>query len=291
MSDPLKRAMAAVRADADAVVLAAPGAVRRVGTRRTRIKALSAALAALVVITGVSIGANQYFQSSAAPMPPGATSTPSGSPEYAVIISPEPSVEPSGEPSQTPPAGVSSEACATDPAKCYPPGVFYYEERLPAPCTTMQHPSNANITARQSVVGMTYFFRNEGATAYGKTMTRYNDAGARQYMSELRSALSRCSSVQRRLNDQMTTMTSIRYAIASRNTLGGDESLLLRRTYRTEKIPEQAPTDETFLIAVIRFGDVVLVIFDYGWEGSASPRATFDGFLAESVAEARAWRP
>src|SRR5687768_8912659 len=116
MSDPLKRAMAAVRADADAVILAAPGAVRRVGTRRTRMKALSAAFAALVVIIGASIGANQYFQQAApvigeTPKPPVPSDT--------ATPTPTPSTTPTIDlPAATP----QPDPCSTDATQCYPPG-------------------------------------------------------------------------------------------------------------------------------------------------------------------------
>ena len=287
MSDPMERAWQAVRADVDSVVLASPGALRRAGTQRTRIKVMATAFAAVVVITGVSIGTTQYFQR-AAPVVGGTPSpTPTGGPTR--VTSPTPSTTPS--PSVEVPAGTPLDPCSTEPAKCYPPGVFYFEERLPAPCTTTQHPSNGQITARRSEGRTTYFSNNEGSTGYGMTMTRYGNAGATQYLNEVRSALTRCASVRRQLTEFDSTTINIRYGLVSRNALGGDESLLLRRTYPTEKIPEQPPTEETFLIAVIRFGDTVLVVYDYGWEGSASPRATFDKFLGESVALTRDWRP
>ena len=113
---------------------------------------------------------------------------------------------------------------------------------------------------------------------YAETMTRYSANGAQEYLAELRQSLARCSSVQR---DGIT----VRYRQVSTGQLGGDESILATRTYPTSNGPQI-----TFRIAAIRFGDVVLVVLDQGWEGTPSPTATWDGFLATSIERARSWR-
>jgi hypothetical protein len=158
-------------------------------------------------------------------------------------------------------------------------------ERLPAPCATVSHPSNASIVVRRSEQKL----GSSGgpvshAEAYGRTLTRYRGDGAIRYLAEVRDAVRRCPSV---------TRGGIRYRYQQvRTGFAGDESVMLSRTYRTAGVaPGAIPKDTTFPIAVVRVADVVIVIYDYGWEGAPTGAAAFDVFVAEAIALARAGRP
>jgi len=128
------------------------------------------------------------------------------------------------------------------------------------------------------------------ATAYGVTLTRYRDGGATKYLAEVRSALSRCSTVSR-ATEFTTQTTALTYRRISDDTLGGDESLLASRSYKYVSEGQNAPTYPVYLIALIRIGEVVAVVYDYGWEGAASPHNRFDTFVAETIAAVRAGKP
>ena len=81
-----------------------------------------------------------------------------------------------------------------------------------------------------------------------------------------------------------------RYALGSTG-FAGDESFLVRRTYPIQVQDERAPVEVTFLVAVVRVGNVVIVGYDHGWEGSPTPSQLFDEFVRQAVADARAGAP
>jgi hypothetical protein len=153
------------------------------------------------------------------------------------------------------------------------------------------HPSDSLIMTRESRSHTAPFQVDQpSTTAYQVTLTRYRTGGAAQYLAEVLSALSRCGTVSRptEFARQNTTLT---YRHVSTNTLGGDESLLASRSYRYASEGRTAPAYPVYLIALIRIGEVVAVVYDYGWEGAASPRNRFDTFVAETIAAVRAGKP
>ncbi|HTJ35298.1 MAG TPA: hypothetical protein VL738_18895 [Dactylosporangium sp.] len=268
MHDPIGRALASMGADADRVVLADPATLRQIGSRRSRLRATAAVGAAvLAVLVGGYFAVGRPPVPQPMPLPPAQTapSTPSGAPSASDLH-------------EVPATPSTADPCDTEPAMCVPPGAP--QERLPAPCTTMSNPSDAQITQRHSGDGLTYFDldRQQGSTTFGETRTRYSGSGAATYLAEVRQAVARCTSVQRPRGGSGGLQT-VRYRQVSANTLGGDESLLLSRT----------SVSDTYLIAVIRLGDVVVVVMDYGWEGSPSPRKTFDAIVDAAVDRARSW--
>jgi hypothetical protein len=293
MSDPMDRAWQSARADVDSVVLAAPEALRRAGTRRTRMKVVTVAFAAVIVITGASIGTNQYFQRTAPVV--GETPSPAPSLPRPSSARPTPPVE-----LMTPP-----DPCSTDVKQCYPPGILSWFEKMPAPCTTTEHPSERKVLKRHAgersamFVGTTGEFVPDASvpvvgpatTMYGATFTRYSTDGASQYLAEIRAAVNRCPSVSRLAEEGRSQRVTWRYRVVSTNTLGGSESLLLSRTYyRQAEVESSIPAgDVTYLIAVVRVFDTIVVVVDHGWESSPSIRKTFDGFVAYSIEQATAF--
>jgi DNA-directed RNA polymerase specialized sigma24 family protein len=153
------------------------------------------------------------------------------------------------------------------------PRVGYLDERLPAPCATTAHPSEAKLVARTSGKLLLHPGLDLDSTStYGSTMSTYTAGGAGAYLAEVREALARCPSVRRARSVSDAVQVTVRYRQLSTGTLGGDESVLACRTYQT------AAGEQEFLIAVERRGDRVLVVIDYGRDGVPSLPAEFNGF-------------
>lgn len=278
-------------ADADRVVLARPAAIRRIGTRRTRVKVVTVAVAVLTVIAGSAVTANSYLAGGRSRVVPGGSPTPSTVRSPSASPGPSASVSASASPVV---ASRPSDPCSRDVQQCYPPARFFYEEKLPAPCATTSHPSESRKLARKSagwypmvsgedgrLIGPDDVGVSPATTGFGETLTRYSGNGAAQYLAEVVAAVGRCSSVRRSTGETQPGTLVIRYRLVSRDTLGGDQSLLLSRTYTS------FAGEQTFPIAVVRVGDVVVVLMDYGWESTPSIPRSFDEFLARSVAEGR----
>ena len=275
MSDPITRLFATAGEQANTASLAGAAAARQVGTRRRRVRVATIGTVCALVVAVIPVGVTQVTGSRQSPMPPATSPTPS--------LSASPDVSPSKGP------GLPPDRCSATPAQCYPPLRYWYDERLPAPCAQPSHPSDTLVATRESNARSAPFDLSQpSTTTYAVTLTRYRAGGAAQYMAEVRSALSRCGTVSR--NTEFTTQkTTLTYRQVGNGGLG-DDSLLASRSYRyvTEGQP---PSNPVFLIAVIRIGDVVAVVYDYGWEGSPSPRSRFDAFVAEATAQLRAGKP
>lgn len=279
MSDELTRLLGSVRSDADGVMLAEPAALRRVGTRRTRMRrGLVVALATIVLVTG-SVAVNRVTTRGAPIVnrPP----APSVSSEPAPSESPEP-----GRPSGT----YADDVCSTDLAACRAPTRWWYEEKLPAPCSSTNHPSDAQMIARRARTVTPEF--NRWALRYSQTFVRYSGDGAGRFVGEVESALSRCSSVRRRVGSEpQSEWVTLRYRKVSSGAFSADvSSLLLSRTYTF------AGREVELLVVVARVGDVVVVVSDMGMlQGPLTPttepmaREKFDAAVESSVREARAW--
>ncbi|MEV4510432.1 hypothetical protein AB0K00_15875 [Dactylosporangium sp. NPDC049525] len=259
MRDPISDQLAVLGTDADRVVLADPADLRRAGTHRNRIRLAVTALAVLAVIGGTALA----FQPSAQ-TPPVPTTSPS----------PKPSPEPSSEQPPEPPVGSAPEdQCYARLTACFPPEVNYLDELLPAPCTTMDHPSEAKLVTRTPSRGVStlYVPSPPSNSETSRTDATYSSGGASMYLAEVRSAVARCPSVQRAASRTDPTPVTLRYRqVSTADSPGADETVLLSRTYPT------ARGEQTFLISVQRRGDKVRVVIDYGWQGLPSTRNEFD---------------
>jgi hypothetical protein len=285
MADELTRFFAAARDDADATPLPGAAVARRTGTRRRRIRIGAVSLVAVLAVAAVTAGVNRTM-THVAPLPPAQSvpAVPSAEPPSPVPSSPDPGGSlPDG----------TAQPCGTDPAKCQPPGVSWYDEQLPAPCLTTTHPSDASIVKREAWAS--YLdpdpARGWGTTGVSWTLTRYRDGGAGRYLAEVRSAVARCPSVTRDESSPPGRLT-LRYRQAGTG-VAGDESILLSRTVPYQREFSEGPRTEesTYPIVLVRVGDVVVVVYDRGWESSESPRERFDAVVAAAVAAARAGRP
>jgi hypothetical protein len=287
MSEQLDRLFAAAGNRADTVSLAGAAAARQVGTRRRRARIGTLLVACALVVAAIPIGVSQLgARRGAAPLPPAASASPA--PTDGASRS-APPVEPSS--TAAPDTPRLPDPCSSTPAQCYPPVRHWYEEHLPAPCAQPNHPSDALIVVRDADAKYTFVpDSNEGATLYSATLTRYRDGGAAQYMAEVRSALSRCGSVTRTNPDVPSQKTTLTYRRVSSGALGGDDSLLVTRSYRyvTEGQPA---TNPVFPIGLIRVGDVVAVIFDHGWEGAPTSQRRFDEIVVKARADLAAGKP
>lgn len=274
MSDQLARFFAAAAERADAVPLAGAAAARRTGTRRRRARIATLAAVCALVVGAIPVGVHELTTH-----------------RRFVPLVPPTSAPTTAPPSPTPSASASASAdpCSFQPAQCYPPVRQWHEERLPAPCTQPSHPSDALIVQRRSESRSSYYdLAKQGTTMYAVTLTRYRNGGAAKYLAEVRTELARCGTVAR-TSDFDNAKVTLTYRRVSTG-IGGDESLLASRSYRyvTEGQP---PSNPTYPIAMVRIGDVVAVVYDYGWEGSPSLRSRFDQFVADAIAEVRAGKP
>ncbi|GAA1527757.1 hypothetical protein GCM10009827_051050 [Dactylosporangium maewongense] len=244
MHDQIIDRLAALGADADRVVLADPADLRRAGTRRNRRRLAAVTLAVLAVLGGTAVALRPAGQ---APPP-----TPAGSR-----------------------TAVPREPCEIHLAGCFPPEVSVYAERLPAPCPDTRHPSEAKLIGRSSglQVFTLYVPPPPTTTRAGVTESAYRPGGAGEYLAEVRAMLARCPSVERA--GPGSAPLTLRYRLVSIGELGGDESVLLSRTYQTDL------GEQTFLIALVRRGDTVLAVMDYGWQGAPASRSDLDRLLSE----------
>jgi hypothetical protein len=241
MHDPIIDGLSALGADADRVVLADPADLRRAGTHRNRMRLAAVAVAVLAVVGGGTFTLRPSGQ--ALPVPGG-----------------------------TPTVAASAEPCQTDLASCIPPEVSFLVERLPAPCAVTEHPSEAKLIHRSTgLLRYATFVEPVIRSSAGRTESTYRAGGAAAYLAEVRAMVARCPSVVRA--GPGSDPVTLRYREVSTGGLGGEESVLLSRTYPTEA------GEQAFLIGLVRRGETVLVIVDYGSRGSASPRDTFDRFL------------
>jgi hypothetical protein len=285
MSDQLARFFAAAAERADAVTLAGAAAARRTGTRRRRARLATLAALCALVVAAIPVGVNELTAPHRrfVPLAPATSAPTTAPPSTTPSARASADATPTGEP-------LPPDPCSFQPAQCYPPVRQWHEERLPAPCTQPSHPSDALIVQRRSESRSSYYdLAKQGTTMYSVTLTRYRDGGAAKYLAEVRTELARCRTVAR-TGDSDNVKVTLTYRSVSTG-LGGDESLLVSRSYRYVSEAQSGPSNPTYPIAVVRIGDVVAVVYDYGWEGSPSLRSRFDQFVADAIAEVRAGAP
>ena len=273
MSDRLTRIFAAAAERADAVPLAGAAAARRAGTRRRRARIATLVTVCALVVAAIPVGVQALTtQRRFVPLVP-PTSAPTTAP-----------------PAPTPSESAPADPCSFQPAQCYPPVRPWPEERLPAPCARPSHPSDALIVLRRSESRSSYYdLAKQGTTMYAVTLTRYRNGGAAKYLTEVRTELARCRTVARS-SDFDNAKVTLTYRTV-RTGIGGDESLVASRSYPYVSEAQPGLSNPTYPIAVVRIGDVVAVVYDYGWEGSPSLPSRFDQFVADAIAEVRAGKP
>jgi hypothetical protein len=280
------RAYRALADEADTVHLAPPHDVRARGDRRTRTR-IVAAVAATSIAVGGATGGTQWLlrADSGPPVTPGGTPT--------ATLSPTPAT-PSAPPSTSRPAiraGVPEESATGRAApRAIPDSAFLQEGMvegllgdavLPELCGAT-YKSDAKIQVRRSKHVTYYVKPTEGSTPDGtlnETITAYKSGAAKEFMAQLRSAVANCA----KDGDDRYKMVS-----APKH---GDDSFMFEKRYPTVD-PDGHPLggDDVRLISVVRAGDVVMVLYEMGWEAgwSAEPDVV-QNFTKKAVTRLSDW--
>ncbi|GAB4056511.1 hypothetical protein [Catellatospora paridis] len=236
----------------------------------------TAALALVAALAAASAGGCDRPGPPSASAPASVTPTASASPSSAPSPQPSPEPTPDDRCLDTYPGAIADAA--------FLPGTFgeekadlcYHvrparpgeeewpeEDHLPRVCATGTLPSEALVADRRGGRRLWNSSSTPGeysTEVYDHTVTRYSGNGARAYLADLRAAVNRCGAYSRdgaRYDYSLVTAPKL-----------GDESLRLALHRRFLQPQEASPREARYLIAVIRRGDHVAVVFDHGWEGT-----------------------
>jgi hypothetical protein len=297
MSD-LDRAYRALAREADAVGLAAPGALRGRADRRTRIRVTAAAVAAAVAVGGAVMGTQWVLRADGTvpPPPPAVTGSPTPPPTSAPPTSapsttpPATTTPPTKPPPTTPPPRTAPKSIpdsaflqVADLSRGYVQPDTSTEEVLPSLCDAT-FAGDRSIDLRRTR-RLTYYNSGtaEGSTPDGtirQTITVYEPDRASRFLDELRDAIASCP-----------TDGKHRYRVVYAPKRG-DESLMFEDRYPTVDPAELQPTggDDVRLISVVRMGDVVTILYETGWEAgwSADPDV-MNSFTSKAVSRLLSW--
>jgi hypothetical protein len=274
------RAYRALADEADTVHLAPPNDVRTRGDRRTRMRVVAVVAAAAIAVGGATGGTQWLLRAdSGPPVTPGGTPTATLSPPPAA--SPTASASPSPS---TPASGVvdpQGSASATGPARprSIPDSAFLQvadtngtvpvtdmssDEMLPELCGAAYR-SDAKVEVRRTK-HVTYWTESKPEYVpdgtFDETITAYKVGGAKEFMAQLREAVADCAKDG---DDRYKVVSAPKH---------GDDSFVFERRYPTrDALGNLTSGDDVRLISVVRVGDVVMVLYERGWEAgwSAEP--------------------
>lgn len=276
-----------LRADAQRQPLPEPAALRVRSDRRAARRMATGVTAVVLALTGGFVA-----------LQPGSRSgLPIADPTPTLTVQPTPSrTPPSPTPSPTAAASPADKTCRDRFPKQLPNAIFaqasfgdglreicfdpvdalFFMESIPQPCRPQSLESDKLIEDRRGFTTMmeeTYPGDTKGPTMLDQTVTRYSGQGARDFISQLKAALSGCGPV--RTKELQVTYNS---------TTVNDSTLHLKVEYRRLDKPEVGPDTSTYLVVVHRVGTYVAVVYDKGWEGIPSKPETVLG-LANALAE------
>jgi hypothetical protein len=293
----LERMYASLAQEVDTAMLAAPDTLRHRGDRRTRLRIAATAAAVAALVGGVAVGGQWALKADGAHLPQPGSSTVTDAPAPAPTTS-APVTPPTPSPTAT---GVTVPPAVPVPPKAIPPSAFLQvadlngeeapverssEDMLPALCGA-KYASNASIQARKTMHLVYWIQRSQTGTVpdgtFDETITTYRSDGARQFMQELRSAVTACPT-EKRGSD------TVRSRVLSGSTVG-DESFLVEQRYPVRD-PEGKLTggDEVRLVSVVRVGVVVMVLYEQGWEaGWSAERPVVETFTTKAMSRLEAW--
>lgn len=309
MSD-LERTYADLARQADGVRLPDPGDLRGRADRRARIR-LAAGVLAVALVAGIGTAGVGWALRSASSGPdqiPGdvptrSVTTPTPATATPPTTDPTPGREPTpatdrppSTPPGTPTGGAVGPASIPDSAflqrsdsngdaepKPSGPGSM-----LPDLCGA-QFPSDRSIVARKHIY-LNYWRQpnTEGYVASGtfdETVTSYRGDGAEQFMDQLRAAVASCPTHPEK-HGHGTVTTRIRPGPGH-----GDESVVVEQKQPSwDDIARKFTGDEeTFLTSVVRFGPVVMILREVGYEGTWSDPAVHATFTGKAVNRLEAW--
>jgi len=284
--------------ESDSVVLPPPEVVRGRADRRARLRVAVAVVGAVVAVIGTAAGAPVVLGSQRTPVP---GDTPSPTVEHTTPSTPQPDATTSPSTATSPSATTSTSAARPAPTSI-PDRAFLQvadinredaikdvpsDEMLPPLCgaryasrSSLQARRTRNIIYQAAPMKQGVIPVPDGV--FDQTITTYRPGGGASFMTELRRAVGGCP--QETINGWTQ-----RYRLIS-GTSRGDDSLLIERTYPARD-PEGRPTgrQEVHFVAVVRIGDVVMVLYEHVWEHGSADRAVVDRFTATAVSRLRAW--
>ena len=289
MMNDLQRAYTDLAQEADSVVLPPPGTIRGRAVRRVRVRL---AVAGVAVAVGGIVASTQWVLSADNAPVPGLAASPE------TTTSPSASSAPATSgPAVTASPSTESSVLATIPDRAFlqqadtngdhPITDVGSENILPSLCGTT-YVSSSLVRARRTKDMVYWAAKNPSPDAvpdgtYRQTITTYRPGGGSAFMDELRDAVAACP---RETHDGLTSRNRLIDATAR-----GDEALLIEVTTPTRD-NEGNPTggQDIRLISVVRIGDVVMVLYETGWErGWSADRTVVDRFTATAVLRVQAW--
>jgi hypothetical protein len=286
----LERAYATLAQEADTVLLTSSEVLRGRADRRTRIRFVAGCAVLALVIGGTTVGARWALQASGPPQGPAAT--PSGEGQ-----SPAPTASASTSPATTAtPTNTAAPKQGPVPDRAFlqladtngdeRPTEVSGENMLPSLCGA-KFPSDSSILTRRTM-HITYWKSRQPAGTlpdgtFDETITSYRSDGAVQFIAQLRAAVATCAT-------ETSNGTTYKHRLIS-GSKHGDESILIERRYPARNdAGELVGGDEVRLVSVVRIGNVVMTLYEQGWEaGWTAEPAVVDTFTRTAVTRLRSW--
>jgi hypothetical protein len=284
--------------EADTVHLAPPNDLRSRGDRRTRMRVVSVIAAAAVAVGGATGGTQWLLRAdSGPPVTPGGTPTATLSPAPPAATPSTPaSSPPPASPSTTGAPRVSASAAGRPVPRSIPDSAFLQvgdtngtvpvkdvssEEMLPELCGATYR-SDAKVQVRRTR-HVTYWtapkpeYVPDGT--FDETITAYKAGGAKDFMAQLRKAVGDCA----KDGDD-------RYKIVPAPKHGDDSFVFEKRYPATDAVGNPTGGDEVRLVSVVRVGDVVMVLYERGWEaGWTADPDVVETFTVKAMSRLSKW--
>lgn len=286
----LEWAYTALAQEADTVQLTTAELLRARADRRARVRIATACTVIAAVVGGATVGTQWVLKASGLPVAPGTSQSAAvGSPSPASSAPAPSSSAGAGSPTHTRAAPTSIPDSAflqlADTNGDYHPYRVPDDNMLPSLCGAT-YASDAN-QARQTMHIIWTDRQPAGITfpdgTFDQTITTYRPEGATRFMAQLRAAVTACPTETR-------DGTTYKHRLLSGSTYG-DESMLIEMRYPRRDYINGNPIggDDFRLVSVVRIGEVVMVLYEQGWEEGSSDRAVVDTFTKTAVSRLRAW--
>jgi hypothetical protein len=276
------------------VMLTSPADLRRKADRRMRIRLAATAAVVAALVGGIAVGGQWVLRAGGStPLPEPGNSATVGVPTPTPAAAPSPTVQPSPSvirpPDKPVPTQIPERAFLqlADTNGDVPPELRPDPDVLPSLCGAT-YPSDSDIAVRRAT--FLYYWaktRKPGYVPDGtftETITAYRSNGAIAMMTELEAAVTACPTENRNNN-------TYRYRLISPPPSYGDDSLLIEVRYPTRD-PEGSLVggDEVRLISVVRRGQVVMTLYEQGYEaGWSADRSVVNTFTRKAMTRLDAW--
>ncbi|MGY0236895.1 hypothetical protein [Longispora urticae] len=292
MSENLTDALGGLTRDTESVLMPGAAAIRRRGARRTRRTAVMAGVAALVVVGGVAFGVSSFAGGERpVPPPPGASASASPSVSPSVSASPSASASPSRVPDPGPiPDGAMLRASDLKLGSADTASVQLDADDLWG-ATTLSvcggYPSDGQRVRTRTLAGIMalpddYARQNlRSITTVQGRVSVYRAGGAATFLGEVREQLGRCP------GDPGSDSGA--WQILGPAGLG-DDSVVLRNTKLSSYVPGGPVSEHRTYVALVRVGDVIVLVSDLGWENDNGHEAELRQVAAKAVERAAVLR-